>query len=233
MMHTPDGFINAVTSVGAGGVAIGTMGVAVRRTRELLGERQVPLAALTAAFIFAVQMLNFPVASGTSGHLLGGVLAAVLVGPWTGAICVAVVLVVQGLLFADGGLSALGLNIVNMSLVGAIGGYLIFTAIRRLLPRSLREVDAVIALIAGVAAFLSVPLAAAAFTAEFAIGGNADIGVTTVAWAMIGTHVLIGAGEGVITALAVGAVLASRPDLVHAVESSAGPLELRPQEVTA
>ncbi|MEQ1787176.1 MAG: energy-coupling factor ABC transporter permease, partial [Acidimicrobiales bacterium] len=122
-MHVPDGFINAGTSVGAGALALGTMAVAVRRTRDELSERMVPLAALTAAFIFAVQMLNFPVASGTSGHLLGGVLAAVLVGPWAGAICVTVVLVVQALLFADGGLSALGLNIVNLGLVGTLGGY--------------------------------------------------------------------------------------------------------------
>jgi len=226
-VHIPDGFINAGTSVGAAGVALGTMGVAVRRTRDVLGERQVPLAALTAAFIFAVQMLNFPVASGTSGHLLGGVLAAVLVGPWTGAICVAVVLAVQGLLFADGGLSALGLNVVNMSLVGAVGGYLVFRAIRRLLPDNLVGTEVA----AGVAAFLSVPMAAAAFTLEFAIGGNADVAWGDVALAMVGTHVLIGIGEGVITAMAVGAVLASRPDLVHAVDGAAPPLEIRPHEV--
>ncbi|MEO6318006.1 MAG: energy-coupling factor ABC transporter permease [Acidimicrobiales bacterium] len=226
-MHIPDGFINAGTSVGAAGVALGTMGVAVRRTREVLGERQVPLAALTAAFIFAAQMLNFPVASGTSGHLLGGVLAAVLVGPWTGAICVAVVLAVQALLFADGGLSALGLNVVNMSLVGAVGGYLVFRAIRRLLPE--RFVGTEVA--AGVAAFLSVPMAAAAFTLEFAIGGNAEVAWGDVALAMVGAHLLIGIGEGVITAMAVGAVLASRPDLVHAADGTAGPLEIRPTEV--
>lgn len=228
-MHIPDGFINAGTSVAAGGLAVGTMAVAVRRTRATLGERQVPLAALTAAFIFAVQMLNFPVASGTSGHFLGGVLAAVLVGPWAGAIAVAVVLAVQAVLFADGGLSALGLNIVNLSLVGTLGGYLVFVALRRLLPSGLATLPAV----TGLAAFASVPLAAAAFTLQLAIGGNADVPVASVATAMIGTHLLIGIGEGVITALAVGAVLAARPDLVHAADPVDHPLELRGSEVPA
>ncbi len=228
-MHIPDGFINAGTSVGAGALAVGTMAVAVRRTRDTLGERQVPLAALTAAFIFAVQMLNFPVASGTSGHLLGGVLAAVLVGPWAGAICVAVVLAVQSILFADGGLSALGLNIVNLSLVGTLGGYLVFATIRRLLPSGLASLPVA----AGLAAFVSVPLAAAAFTVQFAIGGNADVALSSVATAMVGTHLLIGIGEGIITAMAVGAVLSARPDLVEAADPPDHPLELRHAEVAA
>ena len=135
-MHIPDGFINTGVSVGAGVVAVGALSVCVRKTAEVMEEKQAPLAGLVAAFIFAVQMLNFPVASGTSGHLLGGVLAAVLVGPWVGALCVAVVLVVQALLFADGGLSALGLNIVNMALVTAFGGYAVFAAGRKVLPKS-------------------------------------------------------------------------------------------------
>jgi cobalt/nickel transport system permease protein len=120
-VHIPDGFINASTSLGAGAVAAGGLGVSLRRTAQTLQDRQAPLAGLVAAYIFAVQMLNFPVAAGTSGHLLGGVLAAVLVGPWAGAICVAVVLLVQSML-ADGGLTALGLNITNMALVGGVGG---------------------------------------------------------------------------------------------------------------
>ena len=133
-MHIPDGFINATTSVGAGAVAAGGIGVSLRRAAQTLQERQAPLAGLVAAYIFAVQMLNFPVAAGTSGHLLGGVLAAVLVGPWAGAICVAVVLVVQSLLFADGGLTALGLNITNMAVVGVFGGWAVFRLLRRALP---------------------------------------------------------------------------------------------------
>jgi cobalt/nickel transport system permease protein len=123
-MHIPDGFINAGTSTAAGVVAAVGVGVCIRQASRTLDEKQVPMAGVAAAFIFAVQMLNFPVASGTSGHLLGGVLAAALVGPWAGALCVTVVLVVQGLVFADGGLSALGLNIVNMAFVvlGVIRG---------------------------------------------------------------------------------------------------------------
>src|SRR3712207_1811787 len=134
-MHIPDGFINAGTSVAAGGLAAGGIGVSLRRAGQVLDEKQVPLAGLVEAVLFAVQMLNFPVASGTSGHLLGGVLAAVLVGPYAGAVCVAVVLLVQALLFADGGLTALGLNIVNMSLVTAFGGWAVFVLLRRVVPR--------------------------------------------------------------------------------------------------
>src|SRR6266508_245908 len=151
-VHIPDGFINASTSLGAGAVAAGGLGVSLRRTAQTLQEKQAPLAGLVAAYIFAVQMLNFPVAAGTSGHLLGGVLAAVLVGPWAGAICVAVVLLVQGLLFADGGLTALGLNITNMALVAGVGGYAVFRLLRRVLPAT----KAAVAGSAGVAAMVGV-----------------------------------------------------------------------------
>jgi cobalt/nickel transport system permease protein len=209
-VHIPDGFINAGTSAAAGVVAAAGVTVCVKRAAATLEERQVPLAGLGAAFIFAVQMLNFPVASGTSGHLLGGVLAAVLVGPWAGALCVSVVLLIQGLLFADGGLSALGLNIVNMALVGALLGYVLFRALRTVLPRNRGGV----VLASGVAGALAPVLASVAFTIEYAIGGNGAASVGTVAAAMVGTHVLIGIGEGVITALTISAVMAVRPDLV-------------------
>jgi cobalt/nickel transport system permease protein len=155
-------------------------------------------------------MLNFPVASGTSGHLLGGALAAVLVGPAVGSVCVSVVLAVQALLFADGGLSALGLNILNMALVTAFGGYAVFVFARRVMSRAPSSV----VLAAGIAAAVSVVLSAVAFTLEYAVGGTGTASVPTVAGAMVGVHVLIGIGEGVITALVVGAVLATRPDLV-------------------
>ena len=210
-MHIPDGFMNAGTSVGGGVVAAGGLSVCVRRTADVLDDKQIPLAGLVAAFIFAVQMLNFPVAHGTSGHLLGGLLAAVLVGPWAGAMCVAVVLVAQSLLFADGGLTALGLNIVNMALVTAFAGYLVFLVLRKLTPRGAGGV----VLASGIAAGLSVVLAALAFVVEYAIGGTGGVSVGTVAGAMLGVHVLIGIGEGVITAMTIGAVLAVRPDLVH------------------
>ena len=210
-MHIPDGFINGGTSLAGGGLAAGGIAISLRQAAKTLDERRVPIAGLAASFIFAAQMLNFPVAGGTSGHLLGGVLAAVLVGPWAGALCVSVVLLVQGLLFADGGLSALGLNIINMAFVGAFAAYGIFLAIRWVLPA--RQSSVVVA--SGIAAGLAPVLAAGMFTVEYAIGGNGAASVGTVAVAMFGVHVLIGIGEGVITAMTISAVLASRPDLVH------------------
>jgi cobalt/nickel transport system permease protein len=209
-MHIPDGFIDGTTSAGAAVVAAGGMGAALRRAGQVLDERRVPLAGLVAAFVFAVQMLNFPVASGTSGHLLGGALAAVLVGPAVGAVCVSVVLVVQALLFADGGLSALGLNVLNMALITAFAGYAVFAVMTRLLPRMASSV--VVA--SGVAAAISVVASAAAFTVQYAIGGTGTAAVSTVAGAMVGVHLLIGIGEGLITAMVVAAVLTTRPDLV-------------------
>jgi cobalt/nickel transport system permease protein len=222
-VHIPDGFINTGVSVGAGVAAVGALSVCVRKTAEVMEEKQAPMAGLVAAFIFAVQMLNFPVASGTSGHLLGGVLAAVLVGPWAGAVCVAVVLLVQALLFADGGLSALGLNIVNMALVTAFGGYAVYAGGRKILPKS--RMGVMVA--SGVSACLGVVLAAAAFTLEYALGGQGGASTGTVATAMMGTHLLIGVGEGLITALTIGAVIAVRPDLVWGATDLVPQLELR------
>ncbi len=210
-MHIPDGFINAGTSAVAGAVAVGSLAVCVRQAARTMEDREVPMAGLASAFIFAAQMLNFPVANGTSGHLIGGVLAAVLVGPWAGAICLAVVLTVQALLFADGGLSALGLNVLNMAIVATLGGYVVFRAVRAVLPRT----RGAVVVAAGVAAGLSPTLAALGFTVQYAIGGNDAASVGTVAAAMVGTHLLIGIGEGLITAFTVSAVLAVRPDLVH------------------
>lgn len=226
-MHIPDGFIDAQTSLAAGVIAVGGLAVAVRQGAKSLDDKQVPMAGLAAAFIFAVQMLNFPVAGGTSGHLLGGVLAAVLVGPWLGALCLAVVLLVQCLLFADGGLSALGLNIVNMSLVGALGGYVVFKALRVVLPRARSGV--VVA--SGIAAAISVVLAAIAFTIEYALGGQGAASTRTVLTAMVGVHSLIGIGEGVITALTVGLVLSVRPDLVYGARDLQPKLLVKPVAV--
>jgi len=224
-VHIPDGFINAPTSLAAGAVAAGGVGVSLRRAAQTLQEKQAPLAGLVAAYIFAVQMLNFPVAAGTSGHLLGGCLAAVLVGPWAGALCVSVVLLVQGLLFADGGLTALGLNIVNMALITAWGGYAIFLLLRRALPATRTGVT----ISAGVAAGISVVLASLAFVVEYATGGNGGVPVGTVVAAMVGVHTLIGIGEGIITALTVGVVLGVRPDLVYGAADLQTPLVLAPK----
>lgn len=217
-MHIPDGFINGATSAGFGVAAAGGLGAAIRQTGRYLSERQVPLAGLVAAFVFAAQMVNFPVLSGMSGHLLGGVLAAVLVGPWAAFVILSVVLVVQGVFFADGGLSALGLNIINMGLLGAVGGYWVY----RILLRLLRSAERAVPLAAGIAAGLAVPLAAMGFVAEYAIGGASDVSVTAVFTAMLGTHLLIGLGEGVITALVIGTVVRTRPDLVYGAPAYRG-----------
>ncbi|MFC6883909.1 MULTISPECIES: energy-coupling factor ABC transporter permease [Actinomadura] len=222
-MHVPDGFINAPVSVAAGAVAVAGVAVALRGARRELDDRTAPLAGLTAAFVFAAQMLNFPVASGTSGHLLGGTLAAILVGPYTGVLCVSVVLLMQGLLFADGGLTALGVNIVNMALVTVLVGYGLFRLLLRVLPKS----PASVAGASFTAAVVSVPCSAAVFTLVYAVGGTTDVSVGKVAAAMIGVHVLIGIGEALITAVTVSSVLAVRPDLVYGARDLVKPLELR------
>ncbi|MFJ8634131.1 energy-coupling factor ABC transporter permease [Streptomyces sp. NPDC093568] len=222
-MHVPDGFIDAPTSAVTGVVAAAAVAVSLRGARRELDERTAPLAGLVAAFIFAVQMLNFPVAAGTSGHLLGGALAAILVGPYTGVLCVSVVLLMQGILFADGGLTALGVNITNMAIVTTIVAYAVFRGLVKVLPRSRRSVTVA----SFVAALLSVPAAALAFTLMYAVGGTTDVSIGKVATAMVGVHVLIGIGEAAITALTVGAVVAVRPDLVYGARDLRRPLQLR------
>ena len=221
-MHIPDGFINAPVSVAGGVVAVAGLAYCVKRATVELDDKLAPMAGLVAAFVFGVQMLNFPVALGTSGHLLGGVLAAVLVGPAAGAMCVAVVLLVQAL-FADGGITALGLNISIMGLTTAFVGYALFTLLVRALPRR----DSSIVVSAGIAAGLSVPIASLVFVLAFALGGNADLPLGGVAAAMVGVHLLIGIGEGVITALTIGTVLKARPDLVYGARGRRAALELR------
>ncbi len=223
-MHVPDGFINAPVSLGAGVVAAAGLAVCLRGARRELDDRTAPLAGLVAAFVFAAQMINFPVASGTSGHLLGGALAAILVGPYTGALCVAVVLVVQGIFFADGGLTALGVNIVNMSLVSTVVGYLIFRGLLKLLPYA----KASIVGSAFTAALVSVPVAALSFIGFYAVGGTTDVSLKAVTVAMVGVHIVIGIGEAVITALTVGSIAAVRPDLIYGARGRAPKLELRP-----
>lgn len=222
-MHVPDGFIDAPTSAVTGVVAAAAVAVSLRGARRELDERTAPLAGLVAAFIFAVQMLNFPVAAGTSGHLLGGALAAILVGPYTGALCISVVLLMQGILFADGGLTALGVNITNMAIVGVVVAYAVFRALVKVLPKTRRSITAA----SFVAAIVSVPAAALAFTLLFWIGGTTDVSIGKVATAMVGVHLLIGVGEAAITALTIGAVVAVRPDLVYGARDLRQPLKLR------
>lgn len=222
-MHIPDGFIDLKTSAAVATAGVIGVGAALRGAKNQLTEKSAPLAGLTAVFVFAVQMLNFPVAAGTSGHLLGGALAAVLVGPYAATLAITVVLIIQAFLFADGGLTALGLNIFNMSIVGVWIGYGIFLLVRKIMPKK----KASIAVAAAVAGFVSVPAAAAGFVLQYAVGATATYETSTVLAAMISTHVLIGIGEAVITFLTVSAVLASRSDLVFGYKADAQALEIR------
>lgn len=210
-MHAPDGFLDAPTAVVTGVLSAGAVAAALRATRAELDERRVPLAGVTAAFVFAAQMVNFPVAAGTTGHLIGGALAAVLLGPSLGLLVVTVVVVVQAIAFADGGLTALGYNVLNMAVVTSLGGWAVFLGVRRLVPRSRIGV----AIAAGLAGFASVLLSAMAFAIEWLFGATVNVPFDRVFGAMVGVHALIGIGEGLITAAVVSSVLASRPDLVH------------------
>jgi cobalt/nickel transport system permease protein len=230
-MHVPDGFLDAPTSLATGAVAVIGVGLALRGARRELDERTAPLAGLVAAFVFATQMVNFPVGAGTSGHLLGGALAAALVGPWTGVLVMSVVLLVQALLFADGGLTALGTNITLMGLVGVGVGWGVIVLVRAVLPRRTSSVVPAAAL----GAAISVPAAAAVFTALFAVGGVADVSLGAVLTAMLGWHTLIGLGEAVITALVLSSVVATRPDLVYAARPLLADrsLEIRTPEAVA
>lgn len=206
----PDGYMNVATSVGGAAVAAGGVWASLKETGKRLADKQIPLAGLTAAFVFALQMLNFPVAAGTSGHLLGGALAAILLGPWMGALVVTVVVVVQALVFADGGIVVLGLNVLNMALVTALVGWVVFRFLMRVLPKTTGGGVAATM----VAGFLGVLAASFVFVIEYAIGGQGGASLSTVFAAMTGVHALIGIGEGLISGVAVGAVLGVRPDLV-------------------
>lgn len=215
-MHIPDGFIDLPTSIAFTAVSTVAVGVALKKAKNELSEKTAPLAGLTAVFIFAVQMLNFPVAAGTSGHLLGGALAAVLVGPWVATLALTIVLLLQALLFADGGLTALGLNVFNISILAVWIAYFIFITLKKILPKTKTSLIASSA----IAALISVPVSAFGFWVQYAIGGNATFPLETVLTAMISTHILIGIGEAIITVLTISAIMASRSDLVFGWKNS-------------
>ncbi|MBE2315833.1 energy-coupling factor ABC transporter permease [Solirubrobacter sp. CPCC 204708] len=209
-MHIPDGFLTTEVAVACALPGAAAVGVALRRADADLEERRVPLLGVTAAFVFAAQMLNFPVAGGTSGHFMGAALAAILLGPWLACLVLAVVLGVQALLFADGGITALGANALNMGVIGAllVGG--LMHGARRLFGEGRTTLLAV----SGAGAWLAVMAGAAATAAQLALSGTVPLG--TVMPAMLGVHTLIGVGEAVVTVAAVSAVLTTRPDLIAA-----------------
>jgi cobalt/nickel transport system permease protein len=215
--------VNAPTAVLFGVLAAVVLALAVRRAQTDLDDRTAPMAGLVTAFVFAVQMINFPILPGASGHLLGGALVSILVGPWVGTLCIAIVLVVQALLFADGGLTALGTNITNMALIGVFVGYAVALAMRPLARRSRGGLLST----AFLAAFVGTVVASLGFVLEYAVGGAGATSLGTVFTLMVGLHALIGIGEGVITAATIGAVAAIRPDLVYLLRDRTRSLTLR------
>ena len=210
-MHMPDGLINAPVSVGAAVIAAGAITVGLKKSKGTLDSQTAPLAGLVAVFIFALQMMNFPVAAGTSGHLMGGALASILVGPYVAILVMTVVVSLQALVFADGGLSALGLNLLNMGIVSIVVSALLFAVLMKLLPKTRTSIIGVSATVA----FISVLASAGAFVFEYSLGGNATYNIASVLISVMSVHVLIGIAEAIITGLTIGAILATRADLVY------------------
>jgi cobalt/nickel transport system permease protein len=215
-LHAPDGFFSVPVALAMWVVTIAVLAVAVSRTNRTLDDRAIPLLGVMAAFIFAAQMFNFPVIAGTSGHLLGGVLAAALLGPWAGTLVMACVVAVQALVFQDGGLVALGANIFNMGVVGTLGGY----AVYRTVHRAAGGGDGARLPAAAVAAWLSVVGGALTTTLQLVVSGSTDLAVALPA--MLGVHAFIGVGEALITVAALGFVAATRRDLLRLAETSGG-----------
>lgn len=203
-MHLPDGIISDPAVLATGGaLAAGGLALAWRRCRGTLSDRLVPFAGVMTAFLFALQMVNFPIGSGVSGHLVGGTLAAVALGPWLGALVVALVVIPQCLFFNDGGLLSLGINITAMALVGALSGGALAATLGRFLPHSAAWF---------LAAWASTVLAA--LTVGAAVVAGSDIAGGPFLKTLVGVHLLIGVGEGLITVMVLGALRRLRPDLL-------------------
>ncbi len=210
-MHVPDGFLDVPTSIATGVMAVGFVTLASYRARDELAAHGPALPGLAAAFIFAGQMVNFPVGVGTSGHLMGAALAAALVGPWTAILVMTVVFVVQALVFADGGITALGTNVLLMAVIAVLAASIIQRLVLSLLPhRTASTIPA-----AAISAFLSVPIAAFAFAGLYLVGGAVPLPAGTLVVTMVGWHLVIGVGEAIITAVVLGAIIATRPDVVY------------------
>ena len=207
-MHIPDGFLSAPVWAACGAVSAAAVALAASRVGRDLEEKQVPLMGVVGAFLFAAQMVNFPIASGTSGHLGGGVLAALLLGPWAGTLVMTAVLVVQALLFQDGGITALGANVLNMGVFACLPGFVLYRLLRRLLPGTRGALAG-----AFLTSWLVVVLSASLAAVQIALSGTVPLRVALPA--MAGIHALIGVGEGLITAAALAFLLRVRRDLVH------------------
>ena len=211
-MHIPDGFLSLVISLAFWVATIIMVGLAITKTNKTLGEKQIPLMGVMAAFIFAAQMLNFPVAGGTSGHFLGGALAAIVLGPWAGILVMTSVISVQGLLFQDGGLLVMGANIFNMGILTAVIGFGLY---RLVLGRS----RGIRLAVAGVAAWTATMSAALLTSLELWLSGTTRLEI--VIPAMLGVHTLIGIGEALITVAAIAFIEQTRPDLLSPEKTEA------------
>jgi cobalt/nickel transport system permease protein len=212
-LHIPDGFLDPKTWGAAYGVSAGTTAYALYKVRDRLDEKKIPMLGITAAFIFAAQMLNFPVAGGTSGHFLGAMLACTLLGPFEGFLVMEVVLLVQCFFFADGGLTALGANVFNMAIIGGLLSYYLMALFKGLLAKRLGEKTSLLTSVA-IFSWISVVLASAACALELAFSGTVPLNITLTS--MIGVYSIIGVGEAIITTIVLVVVLQSRPDLVDA-----------------
>jgi len=207
-MHIPDGFLSNGINAAALAVSAGACAYGVKKVNHNFGEKEVPLMGVTAAFIFAAQMINFPIAGGTSGHFLGALFSSVLIGPWASLLIMTIVLIVQCLGFADGGLTALGSNIFNMGVIGALGGYGIFYGLYTLFQKSKKGFFTALA----ISSWLSIVMGASAAAIELAISATSPLRIALPA--MAGIHAIIGIGEAIITTAAVSLILKTRPDLV-------------------
>lgn len=215
-MHIPDGFLSLPVILVTWVIAIALIAICLNKARAEYQERTVPLMGVCAAFIFAAQMINFPIPGGTSGHLLGGTLAGVLLGPWAGSLVMTVVFLVQGVLFQDGGLTVLGANIFNMGLIGTFGGYYLYQAIRKALGwNSWRGIGTGTA----IASWVSVVVASIFCAFQLALSGTIALPVALAA--MTSWHIMIGIGEAIITVIAVGFIYRTRPDLIYKPPKSA------------
>ena len=215
-MHVPDGFMNVTMSAATGVISFGTLWAYIRSAKDLIADKFIALTGMMSALIFVLQMINFPIAAGTSGHLLGGALAVIVLGPRLGLICLSVVVIIQSLLFADGGLSALGVNVLNMAIVTSTTSWFIVKYWIKFIGKNKTSIVSV-SVLAGI---LSVVFSSIAFTIQYAIGGTISIPVGTVLLAMVTTHFIIGFGEGIITALIITLLIRVRPDLIYAYERS-------------
>ena len=215
-MHVPDGFMNVTMSAATGVISFGTLWAYIRSAKDLIADKFIALTGMMSALIFVLQMINFPVAAGTSGHLLGGALAVIVLGPRLGLICLSVVVIIQSLLFADGGLSALGVNVLNMAIVTTTTSWFIVKYWIKFIGKNKTSIVTV-SVLAGI---LSVVFSSIAFTIQYAIGGTISIPVGTVLIAMVTTHLIIGLGEGIITALIITLLMRVRPDLIYAYDRS-------------